>query len=48
MPENTPLEKHQQIKVWNAEDWLYEEFEVGRKDRSHPPDDLRGRGDALQ
>src|SRR5208282_4161137 len=34
MPESTPLEKHQQIKIWNAEDWLYEEFEVGRKDRS--------------
>jgi len=34
MPESTPREKHQQIKVWNAEDWLYEEFDVGRKDRS--------------
>jgi len=34
MPESTPPEKHQQIKVWNAEDWLYEDFEVGRKDRS--------------
>ena len=34
MPESTPLEKHEQIKVWNAEDWLYEDFEIGRKDRS--------------
>ena len=32
MPESTPIEKHDQIKVWNAEDWLYEDFEIGRKD----------------
>jgi hypothetical protein len=32
--ESTPLEKHDQIKVWNAENWLYEDFKIGRKDRS--------------
>jgi len=34
MPETTPPEKHAQIRVWNAEDWQYEDFEIGRKDRS--------------
>lgn len=34
MPESTPKEQHDQIKLYNTEDWMYEEFEVGRKDRS--------------
>ena len=34
MPENTPLEKHRDIKLFNTEDWLYEDFQVGLKSRS--------------
>ncbi len=34
MPENTPLEKHKDIRLFNTEDWLYEDFEVGLKARS--------------
>jgi acyl dehydratase len=34
MPENTPKEKHSEIKLFNTEDWMYEEFVVGQKDRS--------------
>ena len=34
MPETTPPEAHAQIKVYNTEDWLYEDFVVGQKDRS--------------
>ncbi len=34
MPENTPLEIHQDIKLFNTEDWLYEDFEIGQKTRS--------------
>tara|TARA_R110002111_G_scaffold147940_1_gene215023 strand:- start:712 stop:1215 length:504 start_codon:yes stop_codon:yes gene_type:complete len=34
MPENTPLEEHKNIKLFNTEDWLYEDFEVGLKARS--------------
>ena len=34
MPENTPLEAHKDIKLFNTEDWLYEDFEIGLKSRS--------------
>ncbi|WP_075590442.1 MaoC/PaaZ C-terminal domain-containing protein [Labilibacter marinus] len=34
MPENTPVEKHNDIKLYNTEDWLYEDFVIGQKDRS--------------
>ena len=34
MPENTPLEEHKNIKLFNTEVWLYEDFEVGLKARS--------------
>ena len=34
MPEITPREKHFDIKLFNTEDWMYEEFEIGKKDRS--------------
>ena len=34
MPESTPPETHADIKVYNTEDWLYEDFVVGQKDRS--------------
>jgi hypothetical protein len=34
MPENTPLDKHKDIKLYNTEDWLYEDFVLGQKDRS--------------
>ncbi len=34
MPENTPLEKHDSIPVYNTETWLYEDFIIGQKDRS--------------
>src|ERR1700747_645103 len=26
--------KHEEIAIWNAEDWLYEDFEVGKRARS--------------
>src|SRR5580698_9053207 len=26
--------KHKEITIWNAEDWLYEDFEVGKRARS--------------
>jgi acyl dehydratase len=26
--------KHKEISIWNAEDWLYEDFEVGKRARS--------------
>src|SRR5262252_5121898 len=26
--------KHREIPIWNAEDWLYEDFEVGTRARS--------------
>jgi acyl dehydratase len=26
--------KHKEIPIWNAEDWLYEDFEVGKRARS--------------
>ena len=34
MPENTPIERHKEIKLFNTEDWLYEDFEIGLKVRS--------------
>ena len=34
MPENTPLSEHKNIPLYNTETWLYEDFEIGRKDRS--------------
>lgn len=34
MPENTPKEKHGDVPLYNTEDWLYEDFVVGQKDRS--------------
>ncbi len=34
MPENTPLDSHQDIPVYHTEDWFYEDFEIGKKDRS--------------
>jgi acyl dehydratase len=34
MPEKTPPEQHGQIPVYNTETWMYEDFEIGRKDRS--------------
>jgi len=33
-PENTPAEEHARIPLFQTEDWLYEDFETGRKDRS--------------
>lgn len=34
MNPNPDPEKHQEIPVWNAEDWYYENFEIGHKIRS--------------
>ncbi|WP_298367430.1 MaoC family dehydratase [uncultured Lutibacter sp.] len=34
MPENTPIEEHKNIPLYNTETWKYEDFELGRKDRS--------------
>lgn len=34
MPENTPLEQHKDIPLYNTETWLYEDFIIGQKDRS--------------
>ncbi|MGC6423424.1 MAG: MaoC family dehydratase [Lentimonas sp.] len=34
MPEQTPPENHASIKQYNTEDWLYEDFIIGQKDRS--------------
>jgi acyl dehydratase len=31
---NPDPEKHKQIRIWNAEDWQYEDFEVGLRSRS--------------
>jgi acyl dehydratase len=33
-PKNTPLEKHADIPVWNAEDWYWEDITPGRQIRS--------------
>lgn len=34
MPESTPPQRHADIKVYNTEDWLFEDFVLGQKDRS--------------
>ena len=34
MPESTPPDQHGEVKLYNTEDWLYEDFVVGQKDRS--------------
>lgn len=34
MPEVTPPESHDSLKLYNSEDWMYEEFVIGQKDRS--------------
>ncbi len=34
MPESTPPDRHASVKLYHSEDWMYEEFVVGRKDRS--------------
>jgi len=34
MPEKTPPEKHAEIPLHSTENWFYEDFEIGRKDRS--------------
>ncbi|MEM0964611.1 MAG: MaoC family dehydratase [Verrucomicrobiota bacterium] len=34
MPEKTPPESHSSIKQYNTEDWMYEDFIIGQKDRS--------------
>ncbi|MEM6885431.1 MAG: MaoC family dehydratase [Verrucomicrobiota bacterium] len=34
MPEKTPADTHASIKQYNTEDWLYEDFVIGQKDRS--------------
>ena len=31
---------HAAIPVWNAENWYFEDFEVGDRIRFDPPDDL--------
>jgi acyl dehydratase len=31
---NPDAAKHKEIPVWNAENWLFEDFEVGKRDRS--------------
>src|SRR6201981_454103 len=31
---NPDVTKHKEIPVWNAEDWLYEDFEIGQRARS--------------
>lgn len=33
-PYNTPKEEHNNIPIWNAEDWYYEDLKVGRSIRS--------------
>ncbi|MFY0626585.1 MAG: MaoC family dehydratase [Reichenbachiella sp.] len=34
MPENTPPSEHANIALYNTETWMYEDFELGKKDRS--------------
>ncbi len=34
MPEKTPIEQHKNIPVYNTENWMYEDFKIGQKDRS--------------
>jgi acyl dehydratase len=31
---NPDIAKHKEIPIWNAENWLYEDFEVGKRARS--------------
>jgi acyl dehydratase len=31
---NTDTARHKEIPIWNAEDWLYEDFELGKRARS--------------
>jgi acyl dehydratase len=31
---NADIAKHKEIPIWNAETWLYEDFEVGKRARS--------------
>jgi acyl dehydratase len=31
---NPDAAKHKEIPVWNAENWLFEDFEVGKRARS--------------
>lgn len=33
-PHNTPREIHHQIRVWNAEDWYWEDIQIGTQIRS--------------
>lgn len=33
-PENTPLDQHKNIPIWNAEDWYWEDIKIGHKIRS--------------
>ncbi|RME90119.1 MAG: MaoC family dehydratase [Verrucomicrobia bacterium] len=34
MPESTPPDQHAAIPLHHSENWMFEDFEVGRKDRS--------------
>jgi acyl dehydratase len=34
MPESTPTDQHASLPQYNTEDWMYEEFDIGRKERS--------------
>lgn len=34
MPESTPVEMHEDLPLFNTEDWMYEDFEIGVKVRS--------------
>jgi len=31
---NSDISKHKEIPIWNAENWLYEDFELGKRARS--------------
>jgi hypothetical protein len=39
---NPDAAKHKEIPVWNAENWLFEDFEVGKRATLHSPHYLRG------
>ncbi len=34
MPEMTPKKDHSKVRLYNSENWLYEDFVIGQKDRS--------------
>ena len=34
MPENTSRSSHKDIPLYNTETWMYEDFQIGKKDRS--------------